>query len=90
MTTNKERIMKVIQTYSDSEFKRFDVFSNDDVMIAYYYEHFVHPETKEKFNTSVFEIYYDYDTEYDEFTTSEIIDNIDDFEEKLELIDEEF
>ena len=82
--------MKVTLTYSDEECKSFDVFNDDNVMIAYYYEHFVHPETKEKFNTSVFEIYYDYDVEYEEFTNSEIIDNIDDFEEKLELIDEEF
>jgi hypothetical protein len=82
--------MKVIQTYSDSEYNTFDVFNDDNVMIAYYYEHFVHPETKEKFNTSVFEIYYDYDMEYEEFTNSEIIDNIDDFEETLALINEEF
>ena len=82
--------MKVTLTYSDAECKSFDVFNDEGVMIAYYYEHFVHPETKEKFNTSVFEIYYDYDVEYEEFTNSEIIDNIDDFEEKLELIDEEF
>jgi hypothetical protein len=82
--------MKVTLTYSDAECKSFDVFNDDNVMIAYYYEHFVHPETKEKFNTSVFEIYYDYDVEYEEFTNSDIIDDIELFNTKLLQIVESF
>jgi len=73
--------MKVIQSYSSPECNTFDVIV-DDVVIAYYYEHFVHPETNEKLNTSVFEIYFDYDAgEYDSSMVTE------DYDEILDIID---
>jgi len=51
--------MKVIQSYSSPECNTYDVIIND-VVVAYYYDHFVNPVTNEKLSTSVFEIYYDY------------------------------
>ena len=43
--------MKIVQTYASPEANTFDVIINDNV-VAYYYEHFVNPETNEKLNTS--------------------------------------
>lgn len=50
--------MKIIKTYTSAEANTFDVIINETV-VAYYYEHFVNPETNEKLENPVFEIYYD-------------------------------
>ena len=84
MKTNKrEKIMKIVQTYTSPEVNTFDVIINDNV-VAYYYEHFVNPETNEKLNTSVFEIYYDKDE--DDYNSSILSEDFDDIEEILELL----
>ena len=82
-TKNESENMKVIQTYTSPEANTFDVIINDNV-VAYYYEHFVNPETNEKLNTSVFEIYYDKDE--DDYNSSLLSDDFDDIEEILELL----
>ena len=75
--------MKIVQTYASPEANTFDVIINDNV-VAYYYEHFVNPETKEEMNTSVFEIYYDKDE--DDYNSSLLSEDFDDIEEILELL----
>jgi len=68
--------MKIVQSYSSPECNTFDVIVNDTV-VAYYYEHFVNPETNEKLSTSVFEIYYDYNEgDYDSSLLTEDIEEI--------------
>ena len=81
MLNAKERLkMKIVQSYSSPECNTFDVIVNDTV-VAYYYEHFVNPETNEKLSTSVFEIYYDYNEgDYDSSLLTE------DFEEIEEIL----
>jgi len=75
--------MKIVQTYSSAEANTFDVIVNDTV-IAYYYEHFVNPETNEKLNTSVFELYYDCnDGDYDSSILTEDFDEIESILESL-------
>ena len=79
--------MKIVQTYASPEFNTFDVIINDNV-VAYYYEHFVNPETNEKLNTSVFEIYYDKvcDLIENDYISSLLTEDFDDIEEILELL----
>jgi len=75
--------MKVIQTFTSPEANTFDVIVNDTV-VAYYYEHFVNPETNEKLSTSVFELYYDYnDGDYDSSILTEDFNEIEDILEEL-------
>jgi hypothetical protein len=73
--------MKIVQTYSSPECNTFDVIVND-IVIAYYYEHFVNPETNEKLSTSVFEIYYDYDE--GDYNSSILTEDFEEIEEILE------
>ena len=82
-TKNESENMKIVQTYASPEVNTFDVIINDNV-VAYYYEHFVNPETNEKLNTSVFEIYYDKDE--DDYNSSLLSEDFDDIEEILELL----
>jgi len=77
--------MKVIQSYSSPEVNTFDVIIND-VVVAYYYEHFINPETNEKLSTSVFELYYDFDG--DEYLSSILTEDFDEIESILEELDE--
>ena len=72
--------MKVIQTFTSPEANTFDVIVNDTV-VAYYYEHFVNPETNEKLSTSVFELYYDYDD--GDYNSSILADDFDEIESIL-------
>ena len=75
--------MIVIQTYASKDCNEFDVLLND-VRVAYYIEHFVHPITEEVLQSPVFEIYYDYDEEDDEYTSSLISEEFDDIQEVID------
>ena len=76
----QETKCKVIQSYSSAECNEFEIFSNDE-KISYFVEHFVNPETNERLENTVFEVYYDYDSEFDECLASMIFDEFDDFAE---------
>jgi len=73
--------MKVIQSYSSPECNTYDVIIND-VVVAYYYDHFMNPETNEKLSTSVFEIYYDYNE--GDYESSLLTENYKDIEYIIE------
>jgi hypothetical protein len=75
--------MKIVKTYSSEGCNTYDVINENNVVIAYYYEHFSHPETNEKLSTSVFEIYYDFDEEYNEFSTSQLFESMREFNDFL-------
>lgn len=74
--------MKFIKTYEDNNCKEFDIFDNDE-KIAYYIEHYNHPITEEKLESSIFEMYYNYDEEFEECLSSVICDSL---EECLEYL----
>ena len=74
--------MKFIKTYEDNNCKEFDIFDNDE-KIAYYIEHYNHPITEEKLDNTVFEMYYNYDEEFEECLSSVICDSL---EECLEYL----
>ena len=82
-TKNRKKIMKIVQTYTSPEANTFDVIINDNV-VAYYYEHFVNPETNEKLNTSVFEIYYD--KEEDDYNSSYLTEDFNVIEKIIESL----
>ena len=81
----KDYIMtfKTVLTYSDNNCKEFDIIQND-TKIAYYIEHYNHPLTEEKLDNTVFEIYYDYDADNEEFIASAVCDTL---EEALKYAD---
>ena len=69
--------MNIIKTYTSSACSRFDVIINEK-LVAYYYEHSIHPETGEQFEQPVFELYYDeLDGQFDEILITEDFDEID-------------
>mgnify|MGYP003334017653 CR=1 FL=1 len=49
--------MKIVKTYEDKNCKEFDIFVNDE-KVAYYVEYIKNPETEEKLESPVFEMYY--------------------------------
>lgn len=73
--------MKIIKTYTSAEANTFDVIINETV-VAYYYEHFVNPETNEKLENPVFEIYYDLND--GDFDASLLTEDFADIEEILD------
>ena len=73
--------MNIIKTYTSAEANTFDVIINETV-VAYYYEHFVNPETNEKLENPVFEIYYDLND--GDFDASLITEDFADIEEILD------
>ena len=81
----KDYIMtfKTILTYSDNNCKEFDIIQND-TKIAYYIEHYNHPLDNTKLDNTVFEIYYDYDADNEEFIASAVCDTL---EEALKYAD---
>ena len=74
--------MKIVKTYEDKNCKEFDIFVND-VKVSYYIEHYNNPITEEKLDNTVFEMYYNYDEEFEEFLSSVICDSL---EECLEYL----
>lgn len=72
--------MQVIKSYASAECNTFDVVVNGQT-VAYYYEHFAHPETGEKLEAPVFEIYYEFDGE--EYVASLLSEDFEDIEEVL-------
>ena len=81
----KDYIMtfKTQLTYSDINCKEFDIIQND-TKIAYYIEHYNHPLDFTKLDNTVYEIYYNYDAEYEEFLASAVCDTL---EEALKYAD---
>ena len=73
--------MNIIKTYTSAETNTFDVIVNETV-VAYYYEYFVNPETNEKLEKPVFEIYYDLND--GDFDASLITEDFADIEEILD------
>ena len=73
--------MEILKSYSDSQCTKFLVIEHNSI-VAYYYEHNVHPETGEKFEKPVYEFYYDeQDGQFDEILITE------DFEEIEGILD---
>jgi hypothetical protein len=64
----------IIQSISTPEFNTFDV-KVDNVVIAYFHEIFVNDKTNERFDSPVYDIYYDYDIVAQYFASSLITDN---------------
>ena len=78
---NKYRIVK---TFDSAEQCEYDVFKKQSkYRCAYIVEYNNNPITNEKLENAVFDIYYDYDKENDEFVGSSQCDSI---EECLEYL----
>jgi hypothetical protein len=58
----------------DDGYNVFDIFQNS-VKVGYFYEYFVHPETGEKFDSPVYEVYYDNTSDDPEYC-SRVLDQI--------------
>ena len=69
------------QSYASRYCNEYDILDNGK-LIGYYIEHFHHPLTEEKLDNTVYEIYYDYDAENDDYTSSAIADTL---EEALKM-----
>lgn len=69
--------MKFIKTYEDKICREFDIIVNDE-KVAYYVEYIKNPETEEKLESPVFEMYYN-----DDFEDSIVADSL---EECLEYL----
>ena len=76
--------LSVVLFDSSSDYKTYNVVDSNNTIIAYFYEYYVNPETNEKLDNTVYEIYYDYDDETEDYLTSTLTDDYDDI---LEVID---
>jgi hypothetical protein len=75
--------MKVIQSYASSECNEFEVYNRKNVKLAYYIEHFKNPITNAVLPKTVFEIYFEYDAQDDEYRGSLISENFKDIVEVI-------
>jgi hypothetical protein len=62
-------------TYKDETCEEFDIFENEKYL-GYYVKYYNHPITEEKLDNPVFELYYDYSREYEEFLSSVVADSL--------------
>lgn len=70
-------MIKSVQCFASAECNEFDLFNDDNARIGYYIEHFVHPETGEKLDSIVYEVYYDFES--DDFAASFVTDDEEEF-----------
>ena len=70
-------MIESVLSFSSAECNEFDLFNEDGVRIGYYLEHFVHPETSEKLDSPVYEVYYDF--ENDDFAASFVTEDEEEF-----------
>jgi hypothetical protein len=54
-----------VKSFSSVECNEFDLFNDEGIRIGYYIEHFVNPETSEKLDDTVYEVYYGFDADMD-------------------------
>jgi hypothetical protein len=78
-TINERENMKVVKTYSSEECSSFDVYNENNLLVAYYNEFYKNPEDNTLLENTVYEIYYDFEDENDS-TTSTSSYLFDDFE----------
>jgi hypothetical protein len=76
--------MKVVQSYSSKECNEFDIVVND-VKIAYYIEHFK-DENCNVLEKTLYEIYYDYNEEDDDYTSSFATDDYNELQDVIDSI----
>ena len=72
-------MIKSVQCFESAECNEFDLFNDENVRIGYYIEHFVNPTTLEKLESAVYEVYYDFENEDDDFAASFITDDEEEF-----------
>jgi hypothetical protein len=75
--------IKKVLTYKDNDCIEYDLFNNDE-KIGYYVKYNAHPVELTVLDNPVFELYYDYNEEFEEFTSSYIFDNESEFNDFLE------
>jgi hypothetical protein len=78
-TNEIKSMIKSVLSFSSAECNEFDLFNEDNIRIGYYIEHFVHPETSEKLDSPVFEVYYDCADDEEDFQESAIYDDEEEF-----------
>ena len=77
--------MKVVQSYSSKECNEFEIVVND-IAIAYYIEHFKHPINANVLEKPMYEIYYDYNEDDDDYTSSIVTDNYNELQDVIDSI----
>ncbi len=83
--TEREKIMKVVQSYASKECNEFEIVVND-VTIAYYIEHFKHPINANVLEKPMYEIYYDYNEDDNDYTSSIVTDNYNELQDVIDSI----
>ena len=93
-TTNNERVKmntlilrddrKLVQTFSSTDYNEYDVINvNTNVRICSVFEYFVSPIDNKVLDHTVYEVYYDYDSEFDEYLGSTVFDEIEEVEQLI-------
>jgi len=75
--------IKKVLSFKDNDCIEYDLFNNDN-KIGYYVKYNVHPVELTKLDNPVFELYYDYNEEYDECLSSYIFDDESEFNDFIE------
>ena len=77
-TNNEAEIMQgfnFVKTFENSDCSEFDIFDGNE-KIGYYIKHLVHPIDNVVLDSPVFEMYYDFDEEFEEFTGLIVADSL--------------
>ena len=85
-----ENDITVTQSYSSKEVNEYEFFDSNKRKILYVNEYFIHPIDNTVLDHTVYELYYDNSNEFndydnDDFTGSNVYDDIEEFLPDLEL-----
>jgi hypothetical protein len=76
--------MKVVQSYASKECNEFEIVVND-IAIAYYIEH-LKDENCNVLEKPLYEIYYDYNEDDNDYTSSFVTDNYNELQDVIDSI----
>ncbi len=75
--------MQKTQTYSSNECNEYNIII-DNIVVAYYIEHFKNPNDDTILDNPIFEIYYNFNNETEEFESSLVTEYYDDLQSIIE------
>jgi archaellum biogenesis ATPase FlaH len=83
LNNNSQYIINFIQKYNNDSIEYSIINKITNKQISYFYVHINDVITNDKLDNVIYELYDDYDSEYDEYMSSYIFDDINEFNQFL-------
>ena len=83
LNNNSQYIINFVQKYNNDSIEYSIINKITNKQISYFYVHINDVITNDKLDNVIYELYDDYDSEYDEYMSSYIFDDINEFNQFL-------